>query len=305
MTSPASGTVVLDLSAIARTAAFFAGSVVLVAVTKVARDKLAARRGHRLPDRVVIDNNVAVGVEMAGFFLAMVLGLLGGLVIQGTAWWEQLQDLLVTWVVVSGVLLANDQIVSRFILRGLDCNQAVAEDANLAVAVVRAAANVATALVLRGALQEGGADIFERFIWVLIGQAALIGLSLAYQALTRYDDVREVRSKNVAAALPMAGVLLAVAVVVEAALAGGGGPVAVDGAARLPWAGFGADLTELVLELAVAAVLIVALRWAGDRLLLPGASYHDEIARDKNAGVGFIEAATYVAAGVAVAYFLN
>ena len=260
----------------------------------------------------------AAGVEMAGFFLAMVLGLLGGLVIEGRLWWEQLQDLLVTWVVVSGVLLANDQIVSRFVLRGLDCNRAVAEQANLAVAVVRAAANVATALVLSGALHDD-ADIGMRFVWVLIGQAALIGLSLGYQALTRYDDVAEVRRKNVAAALPMAGVLLAVAIVVEASIRGTVFvaanalpdtdfvlPVSIyERVDRVAQASFGADLAALVLELSVASVLIVALRWLGDKLLLPGASYHDEIARDKNAGVGFIEGATYVAAGIAVAYFLN
>lgn len=285
------GTIALDIDDVVRTAAFFGASVVLVAVSKLVRDKLAHRKGFALPQRVVEDNNVAVGVEMGGFVLAVILGLLGGLVVQGTEWWEQGRDLLLTWGIVTGVLLANDQLVSRWVLRGLDCNGAVAHDGNLAVAIVRASANIGTALVLQGSLGNDS-PMLERIIWVLIGQVALVGLSLAYQVLTRYDDVAEVRHRNVAAALPMAGVLIAVGIVVQSVLQGTS-------------AGWTDDLLSLVLDLAVSALLVVVLRWGGERLFLPGASYHEEIVRDKNTGVGFIEAVTYVAAALMVAYFLN
>jgi|GEM_PF-925998 len=276
---------------VGQTAAFFLGAFLLVALAKVLRDLIARRQGRSLGELIVERDNVAVGVEMAGFVLAMVLGLLGSLVVYGSTWYEQAGDLLLTWAIVFVVLILSDQLISRIVLRGLDCNAAVADDANLAVAIVRATGNVATALVLRGALWHDS-GLGERLAWVGLGLVALVVLSLAYQALTRYDDVAEVRHKNVAAALPMGGILLAVGVVVEAAVSGQG-------------AGWAADLGSLVLDLSISAILIVVLRWAADRLLLPGATFHDEIARDKNAGVGLLEAGTTLSVGLAVAYFLN
>ncbi|MFO0750947.1 MAG: DUF350 domain-containing protein [Myxococcota bacterium] len=279
-----------DAATIGRTAAFFAGSLVIVVIAKMVRDQIAARRGHRLPELVAKHDNVAVAVEMAGFVLAMVLGLLDSIMVSGIAWWEQALDLLTTGAVVLAVMLLNDQITSRVVLRGIDCNLAVV-NRNLAVAIVRACANVASALVTAAALGHES-PLIERVIWVLIGQLCLVILSLAYQKLTPYDDVKEVESQNVAAALPMGGILLAVGLVVAAALKGEG-------------AGWGDDLVSLAIDLVVGAVLLFALRWAGDRFLLPGTTYKEEIARDRNAGAGLIEATSYVAGALAVAYFLS
>jgi len=281
----------LDPLEVARTAAVFAGCAVIVGFAKWLRDLIAARRSIRLASLIVDRDNTPVAIEMAGFVLAMTLGLLGALEVGRGQWWEQALDLLGTGAIVMLVLLLNDQVISRLVLRGLDCNRAVASDHNLAVAIVRAGGNVATALALQASLGHES-PLWARLIWVVIGQLALVLLSLLYQRLTPYDDVAEVRQKNVAAALPMAGILLAAGIVVNAALAGEGG-------------GWGADLLSVGLDLAVSALLIFGLRWAGDRFLLPGSTFADEIARDKNAGAGFVEATIYISAALFAATFLN
>lgn len=274
-----------------RTAAVFLGCVVMIGFAKWLRDLIATRRGHKLASLIVDRDNTPVAVEMAGFVLAMTLGLLGALEVGRGEWWEQVVDLVGTGAIVMLVLLLNDQVISRLVLRGLDCNQAVVHDHNLAVAIVRLGGNVATALALTTALGHESA-LWERVIWVVIGQLALVGLSLLYQRLTPYDDVAEVRQKNVAAALPMAGILIAAGIVVRATLEGEGGD-------------WGADLLSVAIDLAVSAVLVFLLRWAGDRFLLPGSTFQEEIARDKNAGAGFIEGVTYVSAALAATHFLN
>lgn len=274
-----------------RTGAFFVGAVLLVFVAKQVRELLAERRGHRLSQLVAKRDNVPVAIEMATFVLAMVIGLLGALVVQGQEWWEQALDLVATAAIVFAVLLLNDQVMSRVVLRGIACNRAVADEHNLAVAIVRAAGNLATAFVLRAALGHD-TPLWERLVWVVVGQVALVLLSLWYQRLTPYDDVDEVRHKNVAAALPMAGILIAAGIVVEAALKGDG-------------EGWGADMLQLGVDLAVSAVLVLVLRFAGDRMLLSDTTFRNEIVRDKNAGAGFIEGTVYVAGALAVAYFLN
>ena len=54
-----------------------------------------------------------------------------------------------------------------------------------------------------------------------------------------------------------------------------------------------------------SGVLVLALRWLGDKLILPGSTFEEEIARDRNAGVGFIEATLYVSGALAASYFLT
>lgn len=280
-----------DALELLRVAAFFAGSVLLVALAKYLRDLIALRRGHDLAKLIVHKDNTPVAVEMAGFVLAMTIALLGALFVQGDAWWQQALDLVGTGAIVMLVLLANDQLVSRVVLRGLDCNTAVMIDHNLAVAIVRAAGNVATAFALTAALNHPS-PLWERLVWMVLGQGALVGLSFVYQWVTPYDDVAEVKRNNVAAALPMAGVLLAAGLVVRSALAGAG-------------AGWGPDLLSLAIDLAVSGALVLALRWLGDKLILPGSTFEEEIARDRNAGVGFIEATLYVSGALAASYFLT
>lgn len=281
----------LEPAGVARTAAVFLGCVVIIGFAKWLRDLIATRRGHSLSALIVDGDNTPVAVEMAGFVLAMTVGLLGALAVGEGAWWEQALDVLGTGAIVMLVLLLNDQVISRLVLRGLDCNRAVVHDHNLAVAIVRAGGNIATALALRTSLGHDS-PLWERLIWVVIGQLALVLLSLLYQRLTPYDDVAEVRQKNVAAAWPMAGILIAAGIVVSAALAGEGG-------------GWGADLLSVAIDLTISAVLVFILRWGGDKLLLRGSSFADEIARDKNTGAGFIEAVTYVSAALAATHFLN
>lgn len=278
-------------AAIARVLAYFAGVLVLVTLAKLGRDRLALGGGRKLSELIRDRNNTPVAIELGGFTLSMVIGLLGSIVVEPGVWWEEALWLAATGGVVFAVLAVNDQLVTRLLLGGIDCNRAVAEDHNLAVAIVRAGGSVGAALALRGALGHESPFV-ERLVWVLIGQVMLVVMVRGYQWLTPYDDVAEIRHKNVAAALPMVGIFIAVGLVIGAAMTGEG-------------VGWGADLLALAVDLSISASAIVILRWAGDRLLLPGTSYAEEIARDKNAGVGFIEASVYVSAALAVTYFLN
>ncbi len=280
----------LGASQVASAAAVFVVTLGIIVASKLVRDHVASRRGHSLPELVAKHDNVAVAIEMAGFVLAMVLGLLHSILSPSLAWWEQALDLLTSGTLVLAVMLLNDQFVSRVVLRGIDCNLAVVQG-NLAVAFVRAAGNIASGLVMAAALGHAS-PLFERILWVLIGQGCLVALSLAYQLLTPYDDVHEVRTSNVAAALPMSGILIAVGVIVAASIQGEG-------------AGWASDLVALAVDLGVSAVLLFVLRWAGDLFLLPGTTYKEEIARDRNAGAGLIEATSYVAAAFAIAYFIT
>ncbi|MSP91963.1 MAG: DUF350 domain-containing protein [Myxococcales bacterium] len=280
-----------DLQLLLQPAAYFAGSVAVVVAGKLVRDALALWNDHRLPEQIVHQNNVAAAVEMGAFVLALVIGLLGSIAVHAESALDQALDFGVTGLLVIVMLTVNDRVTIRLALRSVNLDDQVNKRRNLAVAIVRGSGNVAAALVIRAALGHDSL-LHERALWALIGQVALVVLALAYQRLTPYDDAKEIAEGNVAAALPLAGMLLAVGIVTEAALRGDG-------------VGWAEDLTSVGIDLAASFALLTVLRWLADAFLLPGTTFAEEIARDKNAGAGFIEGASFVAGGWAVAFFLN
>ncbi|MEE2643636.1 MAG: DUF350 domain-containing protein, partial [Myxococcota bacterium] len=123
-------------------------------------------------------------------------------------------------------------------------------------------------------------------------QVALIILAWVYQIITPYDDLQEIRKGNIAAALPLAGVLIAVGLTVESAVIGESYT-------------FQEELKLVALYLIVASVCLLVLRLFVDRILMPGAKLSEEIARDRNAGAGLLEATSFIACAELVNYFLH
>lgn len=281
----------IDFEHILRAAIFFVASLAVVGIGKLARDGLALRAKRDLQLAIARDDNTAVAIEQSAFVVAAVIGLLGSIVVASETALDQVIDFSVTALYVLGALFACERLTTRLVLRGLDADREVVDRGNVAVAVARAGAVLATAFVARAALHHDSA-LWERVLWIAIGQAALVGMTVGYQKLTPYDDVAELQKRNVAAALPLCGLQVAVGLVIDAALRGESH-------------GWMADLTSVGIDLLVAALLLPALRWLGDLLLLRGSTYAEEIARDRNTGAGVIEGASYLAGGFAVAFFLT
>jgi len=268
-----------------------AGTVAAVVAGKLARDVILLRRGYDPGQQITQQDNVAVAIETAGFVVAIVLALLGAFVTSAHSALGLAGDLAQTAVLVVSMLLLNDRLTTWLLLRGLDADKEVGHKGNAAIALVRTSANIATALVLRGALGHDSV-LWERVVWVLIGQVGLYAMSVVHQKVTHYDDLAELRQRNTAAAWPMAGILIGSGLIVEAALRGESG-------------GWLADLQSVGLDLVLSAVLLQVLRAGADALLLPGAKFHEEISRDRNVGAGVLEASAYLSGAVAVAWFLS
>lgn len=280
-----------DVAHVLTSAAYFAGSVGAVAIAKLSRDLLASRKGHRLSAALALEDNTAVAIEQSTFVLAMVIGLLGSIVVAAEAWYEQAADFAITAGLVLAALTLAERGTAGWILPGVDMDDQVNRHGNVAVAVARAAGVMATALVVRAALGHES-TLQERIVWVLLGQLALVAMTRLYQRVTSYDDVAELKRRNLAAALPLAGIQLAVGLVIEASLRGEGH-------------GWAADLSSVGIDLLISAVLLYVLRWLGDLLLLHHSTFAEEIARDRNVGAGFVEGTSYIAGAWAIAYFLN
>ena len=271
--------------------AFFAGTLVLVLLGWWLRDRIAFRGGEGLSRLITERNNAPVAIEAGSFLAAYVMALLGSIMLPDGTTVERVLDFAATGGIVLGALLAMDQLLIRVILPGLDANRATREDHNPAVAIVRAASLFGAAFVIRAALHHDS-PLWERLIWVLLGQLALVLLVRLYQAFTPWDDVGEIRHRNIAAAIPLAGLMLGTGIIVAAATSGEGH-------------GWTEDLASFGIDLVLSAGLFAFVRFLADRLLIRGSTFAKEIVADKNIGAGFVEASVFVATALGIAFFLN
>jgi len=162
---------------------------------------------------------------------------------------------------------------------------------NVAAAIVVAGVYIATSLTYSGTLSGEGGSFWILLLFFLLGQLALLGITYAFRWLTSYDDVQEIAAGNVAAALALTGLLIAVGLIVRWAVAG-------------EYTGFfrslGSFLLALLLALVFYPVRQVIVQW----LLLGGAMHwrnsllDSEIAHDKNVAAGLLEATAYVTAAL-------
>ncbi|HSX81888.1 MAG TPA: DUF350 domain-containing protein, partial [Candidatus Saccharimonadia bacterium] len=162
---------------------------------------------------------------------------------------------------------------------------------NVAAAIVVAGVYIATSLTYSGTLSGEGGGFWILLIFFLLGQLALLGITYAFRWLTSYDDVQEIAAGNIAAALALTGLLIAVGLIVRRA---------VSGEYTGFFHSFGSFLLALLLALVFYPVRQVLVQW-----LLLGGPMHwhhslldSEIAQDKNVAVGLLEATAYITAAL-------
>lgn len=281
----------IDLMEVARRGSFVLLGLVILFVGKLVRDLFALSRGYKTSELLTVHDNPAAAIDLCGYLVGLMLGVLGSLVVSSETWIGQASDIALTGLLVIACLLLASWVADKAIFRGIDDHAALADDRNVALALGRAGVFIGTGLVVRGALGPDSA-LVDCVAWVGIGLLAMVGMSLLYQRVTPYDDLAQIRDHNVAAALPLAGVLLAVGIIVEAAI---GGQVE-------SWT---EDLVSVGIYLGVSLVLLLVLRVLADLFLLPGASLSKEVAEDRNTGAGLVEGTSFVCGAMLLAFFLT
>ena len=266
-------------------------AVVLLALARWVQQWLYGQTLHAM---LTEDDNPAMGIAIAGYLFGVfwtVTVLLGNLK-DPAHHYELLPDL---WSVllyggVGIVLLTIVALGTCRVFLGMGIQEQLAAR-NVAAAIVVAGVYIATSLTYSGTLSGEGGGFWILLLFFLLGQLALLGITYAFRWLTSYDDVQEIAAGNVAAALALTGLLIAVGLIVRWAVAG-------------EYTGFfrslGSFLLALLLALVFYPVRQVIVQW-----LLLGGEMHwhnslldSEIAHDKNVAAGLLEATAYVTAAL-------
>ena len=225
-------------------------------------------------------DNAALAISFGGFMAA--LGLVIGAVIlspssEGMTWVQEFKSSLL-WTAGSMVLLALALVINDFVIFPKFQNRKeILDDHNVGLGVVEAASFLATAILIWGSLSEQiePSELGEPWltlIYFMVGQALLLLYSKVYPKVSGIDLHRELEKDNPAVGLAFGGSLLAFAILVG-------------------WAQMSYDSIPTLVLLALGHVVVLGvLRFAMHLLFSGKVSLADELQRDRNWGLGVLEA---------------
>jgi uncharacterized membrane protein YjfL (UPF0719 family) len=270
-------------------------ALAILFAAKVARDQLLKRRGYLVNELVVGQRSLGASVSQSGYLIGILLGFLGAVSFAGqaTSSLSVIGHVALFGAVAIVLQLVADQISGRLLFHSLAEPSGVGGDANVSHALGKAAVSIATGLVLRGSMSDPTAGVVACVAWFAVGQALMVAAVLFYCRLTPYDDLAEIKRDNLAASFPIVGILLALGLVIEAAVATKGTGTMLQTALHVGK------------FLGVSLVLVYVFRVVASYVLLPKTKLATAIVDQKSVAAGLQEGVSFLLVSLIVTFFLS
>jgi uncharacterized membrane protein YjfL (UPF0719 family) len=259
----------------------FVETIIIIYIAKLIRDGLT-----RFDDNAELfkNDNHAVGVATAGYYLGVLIALTGVLAGGSRGLLGDVID-----VGVYGILAIIMQNIARwsadkFILSEFNIDDELVRDKNMGTAWAMFGIYFATGMIVRGAIMGDSAGFWggigTTVYYFILSQVILVIVARIYQSkITPYDFHKEIENDNVSAGLAFAGFVSALGVIISH---GGGNHFSV------------ADTVGLILWTVVGLIILGFTRAVlAERILVPGHKITDEVVRDRNENAGWMLIAAY------------
>ncbi|MEN6438691.1 MAG: DUF350 domain-containing protein [Syntrophobacter sp.] len=233
-------------------------------------------------------NNMAVSLRKSGIYLGLALGLAGTFFGRSQGLYNDLVNFALAGVSLMVLLFVAFIVNDKVILRMVDGDKAVSEG-NTAVGIVEFASYVASGIIMHGVFSGDGGGILVAAGFFLLGQAALVIAFYLLEAITPRNICEEIEVKqNTAAGMDVAGMLIALAIILRASLAG-------------PFAGWLPGLWGFGLYFVAGVLALLLFRFLAGLIFLPRASYDYEIAVDQNLSVAALSSGVQIGLALIIA----
>jgi uncharacterized membrane protein YjfL (UPF0719 family) len=276
------------------------GLLVLI-LAKIAKDFFTP---YKLDEQLMEKDNPALGLSITGYYLGVIAIFLGVLIepdesMEGLTATGYGMDLLEVFLYsMGGILLLNLSrlIVDRMILTRFSTKKEIIQDRNAGTGAVEFGNYVASGLIIAGALNGEGTDtwwmgVVTALVFFLLGEAGLILFSRVYQLFTKYDIHDEIEKDNVAVGVALGCNMVAIGIILLKGLKG-------------DFVGWAENISVFVLYAIVGCILLFLVRWVADLFMLPGATFDEEIARDRNLSAALIEASVVIGSAAIIFFSL-
>ena len=260
-----------------RDLAYIGMALLLLVVARFIKDLMTP---YRMREEMTARDNPALGMSVAGYYLAVLAICMGPLMtpaadLEAPLW----KDLVATaGYTALGIVLLNAAriIVDKVLLPDFSTVKEIVEDRNAGMGAVEMGAYIASGLVIAGALhgQGGGPDTALAIFFV--GQVLLVVYGRLYRLVCRYDIHQQIESDNVAAGVAFGLNLVAMGVILMKAVGG-------------EFKGWETHLPQIGIYAGLGMVFLLLARVLVDYLLLPGVRIRDEIVDDRNMNAAWVE----------------
>ena len=271
---------------------YVALGLVVLTLAKLARDAVTR---HRIEEEIVTKGNLAVALRLSGYLVGIILVFLGALYepLGGDGYvglrFDRAFGLEVLWVFLyslAGIVALNLMrlVTDRLVLYRFELEREIIEDQNAGAAAAEFGVNVASGLVIAGAIAGEGGPL-NALAFFGLGLGVLILFALFYEWTTPFNIHDEIERDNPAVGIALGGNLIAIGLVTFKATFG-------------DFVGWQAGILEFVVYSVVGFVLLYVLRLAVDLVLLPHTRVSQQVAGGRNVGVAFVETAVVVSSAL-------
>jgi uncharacterized membrane protein YjfL (UPF0719 family) len=244
----------------------------------------------KLKHKLIEDDNKALGADVAGKVISLFILSIASISVSVHN--SALINFAWSFGYAALGLLVVFSFISPFIRRTIlpsEINELIL-GGNLSAGICSASVSVAIALIYCGVV--GADNQFAHtpaIVFFFLGLIAFILAAKLYRYLTAYDDIQQIREDNRAVAVSYSSLIISVAIIVEAAVSGD----FIDW--NTSFIKFSIALADIALLYPIRQILIQGL-FLGGGYKIYGGRLDYEIAKDKNIGAAFIEAAGYMGA---------
>ena len=267
--------------------------LVVLGIGKLVQDFLTP---YKINDQLRTKDNVALALSITGYYLGIVIVFVGAvyqpfnlIVDEGLGftedYWKDVLEVFLTSLAGIAALNIARIVVDRVVLYKFSTEKEIITDQNAGTGAVEAAVYVAVGLVIAGSVSGEGGGPETSAAFAALGLVTLVLYTLFYQLTTSFDIHAEIERDNVAVGVALAANLLAIGIVVLKAVFGDFTNWEEALASFFTFAVFGFGL-------------LLAMRLVVDYAMFPRVKVADELAKDRNLGVAFIQGSVLVGASL-------
>lgn len=246
-----------------------------------------------LKDELVKKDNFALALAVTGYYFGLIIALGGVLASDSEGLMIDLAEIFFYGIISILLLNLSVYINDKVILSKFDNEKEIIEDQNAGTGIVEAANHIAIGMVIYGAMSGDYGGWHTAGVFWVLGQIVLIIASIVYRRILPFDLHAEIEKDNVAVGVAFAGVLIAIGNIVRIGAAGD----------FISWE---YNLTTFFGFVLFGLILLPVLRFATDKVLLPGEKLTDELVNQEkpNVGAAALEAFSYIGASFLVGWVI-
>lgn len=240
------------------------------------------------------NDNVALAIAVVGYFSGLVFALGGTLAGDGVDLGSDLFDIFFFGFTAIILLHLGSLINDKIAFPQFNNSKEIITDRNAGAGAIAAGNQIATGLIVAGAVSGQYVDLITATAFWLLGQVALVVVLRVYDGVVSFDLHDEIERDNVAVGVAVSGLMIAVGNLVRLSISG-------------DFEGWTQDLGDFAIYFGMGLLILPLVRWVSDKVLLPGVSLNHELVGQKvpNVGAGIIEAFSYIAASMLIGWAIH